>query len=58
VSTRKLGSFGTVGKGNPVVPIDIVPLKTIAPPMNQKWDQPAKATQQNVEVDLPHDRFP
>jgi len=35
-SNRKISSFETVGKGNSIVPVDVIPLTTVVPPVNQK----------------------
>jgi len=36
VANRKINSFEAVGKGNPVVPADVVPLQAIALPVAKK----------------------
>jgi len=33
-SNRKISSFEIVGKGNPVVPVDVIPPTTVVSPVN------------------------
>jgi len=42
-SNEKINSFKVVGKGNSVVPVDVIPPTTVVPPVNRKRGRPAKA---------------
>jgi len=47
-ATKKISSFETVGRGNPAVPIDVVPSQATVTPMIQKQGQPTQMSQQNI----------
>jgi len=43
---RKIRSFEAIGKGNPIVPIDVIPASApVAPSVSQNRGRPTKTTQ-------------
>jgi len=49
-ANRKISNFKAIERGNLVVPVDVIPPSTNAPPLSRKRGFPTKMVQQNAEA--------